>query len=177
MVPAPSIGKGGTGLAAVVATSRDDLWAVGTASAGPIGAYSEHPIVMHWSGAAWKILRLPIGFAGVSVQLDCLTARNRDDVWVGGVAATPTDSGPLIGHWDGSSWRVYRRADVGLAGLRVGDYVEAISASAADDVWAVLDNSYGVPSADGSVARTEPVILHWDGARWSRSAAAPYQQP
>jgi hypothetical protein len=177
MVPAPSIGKGGTGLASVAATSRGDLWAAGTASAGPIGAYSERPIIMRWSGSAWKILRLPAQFAGLFIQLDCLTARNPDDVWVGGVAATPKDSGPLIGHWDGSSWHVYRRADIGLAGLRVGDSVEAISAPAADDVWAVLDNSYGVPSADGSVARTEPVLLHWDGTRWSRSAAAPYQKP
>ena len=177
MVPAPSIGKGGTGLASVAATSRDDLWAVGTASAGATGAYTEHPIVMRWSGTAWEILRLPAALAGADIQLDCLTATNRDDVWVGGVAVTPKDSGPLIGHWDGSSWHVYRRADVGLAGLRVGDSVEAISAPGADDVWAVSYNSYDVPSPDGSVARTEPVILHWDGTRWSRSAAAPYQQP
>jgi hypothetical protein len=177
VVAAPSIGKVGTELAQIAVTSDGDLWAVGTASAGPIGAYSERPIVMRWSGSAWKILRLPAQFAGLFIQLDCLTARNRDDVWVGGVAATPKDSGPLIGHWDGSSWHVYRRAGVELAGLRVGDSVEAISASAADDVWAVSSNSHGVPSPDGSVARTEPVILHWDGMRWSRSSAAPYQQP
>jgi hypothetical protein len=108
----------------------------------------------------------------VDSGLACISILNAGDVWVGG------RNGPVVAHWNGSSWRVFRRKEMGFpARSRAGNSIDAISASAAGDVWTVSYNGYYVPSPDGSVARTEPVILHWDGKHWSRSAAAPYRQP
>jgi hypothetical protein len=165
-VAAPSIGKGGIGLAQIAASPDGGLWAVGGADTPP-GSWPP-AVVMRWDAKEWKILKLP---KVVDAGLTCISALGRSDVWVGG------SYGPVMAHWNGSSWRVFHRAELGLAGTRAGAFIDAVTASTADDVWAVSYNGDYVPSPDGSVAQTEPVILHWDGTRWSRSSPAPYQAP
>jgi hypothetical protein len=57
---------------------------------------------------------------------------------------------PLIEHWDGTSWSVVSSPSIGSGGLN------AVSADASNDVWAV-----GVASNGGVL------VEHWDGTSWS----------
>jgi hypothetical protein len=180
VVAAPSVLAGGTELGQIAATPQGDLWAVGSAyTRSPGAAYSERqPVVMRWSGTAWKIMRLPGRLAGGYIGFSSLVVRGRGDVWVGGNEVTPKNGEvPFVAHWDGVAWRLFHLAELGLAGVRVETDLESITAAGADDVWTAAYNGDYTQSSDGSVAQANPVILHWDGTRWSRSAAASYQQP
>jgi hypothetical protein len=180
VVAAPNILAGGTELGQIGAAPDGDLWIVGSAyTRSPGAAYLERrPVVMRWSGTAWKIMRLPGRLAGGYIGFSSLVVRGRGDVWVGGNEVTPKDGEvPFVAHWDGVAWRLFHLAELGLAGVRVETDLESITAAGADDVWTAAYNGDYTQSPDGSVAQASPVILHWDGTRWSRSAAAPYQQP
>ena len=72
---------------------------------------------------------------------------------------------------------LFHRDELGLAGTRVGDSINAISAtppttSGQSRTTATMSHHRTVRWRGRSRS-----ILHWDGTRWSRSAAAPYQQP
>ena len=75
----------------------------------------------------------------VDAGLACISTLNAGDVWVGG------RNGPVAAHWNGSAWRVFRRNEMGFPPhSRAGNSIDAISASAAGDVWAVSYNGYYV---------------------------------
>lgn len=67
----------------------------------------------------------------------------------------------LIEHWDGTEWSV-----VPMPALP-NDIreLDAITAIAADDAWAV--GSFG----ENTYTASKPLLLHWDGANWSYIAA------
>ena len=79
-------------------------------------------------------------------------ALSSDDVW----AAT----GEGVLHWDGRQWAFAK-----LPKLK-GAYIQSFAAVSPDDVWAVglfADNIGGAA----------PLILHWNGKRWSHSYGTP----
>lgn len=87
---------------------------------------------------------------------DHADATGPDDVWVAGVQNYDLEEAsgtPAVGHWNGSSWRVYV--------FPVADNISnvtGLSAAAPDDVWVTYN--------DVSTKR----IYHFDGTYWTRKA-------
>jgi hypothetical protein len=77
-------------------------------------------------------------------------ALSRNDAWA--VGSSVRDYDPIIEHWDGTNWKVV--PSVSFGGGTETD-LSSISASSADDIWAV-----------GQLT-IEPLIEHWDGTRWT----------
>lgn len=79
----------------VVAVAPNDVWAVG--SAGDPELVDERALALHWDGAAWSEAALPVG-GGRSGLLSI--DGTFDDLWAVGYH----HHGPLLLHYDGTSW-------------------------------------------------------------------------
>ncbi|MFC4586144.1 hypothetical protein [Sphaerisporangium corydalis] len=77
--------------------SPSDVWAVGGVTAS--GDSAEAPLVLHWDGAAWRRVPVPVPRG----RLDGLTALAADDVWVSGVDADHSGQ-VLFLHYDGQGF-------------------------------------------------------------------------
>ena len=165
-------------------TSPSDVWAVGAAGVGPplSGRGIPEALVDHWDGSSWRLIdtpRIPAAQFQYStgVVLNGVAAIASNNVWAVGGYATPhatpyivSWNQTLVEHWDGTQWRTVAAPD-----LTPNDELTAISAVAADDIWAVGDASYHVvegppPSPSQSPPFddvAEPFAEHWDGTAWS----------
>ncbi|HEY3130429.1 MAG TPA: hypothetical protein VGL91_13295 [Acidobacteriota bacterium] len=151
--PSPSI-SGLSELRGVAASSADDVWAVGYYEA--LNGASL-PLVEHWNGASWMILRAASPSASANV-LNGVTVISANDAWAVG---TYYDSQKgifktLIEHWDGTNWVLASSPSPGVYTFNILTGVAAVSAT---DVWAV-----GYYQATN--ASFLPIIEHWDGKRW-----------
>ncbi len=112
-----------------------------------LAAGSPAPVTAAVSAAclpAWgKVAAVNYGSAGN--QLLAVDAVAADDVWVGGVW-NASSYGPLLEHWDGSTWAV-------SAARGANGFIEGLAGAAPDDVWAVGTST--VP------------VQHWNGTAWS----------
>lgn len=160
-VPSPSP-QAQSFLNGISAASAHDIWAV--------GGFNK-TLILHWNGTRWRRVTSP---SPRTAQLLSVTAISGRDAWAAGGSAR----GTLILHWNGSTWRLVR-SPVGRRGAGLG----WISGTSAHSLWAVgaTGGLVAAPRA-GLVAGTgqpgpriaaapsaaEPVILHWNGARWRR---------
>ena len=114
------------------------------------------------AGGSWQQLPMPEGLTNLRVQ----AALSPSDVWA-------TVAGGLV-HWDGSSWQ---KTSVSWLDEDVAS-MDAMAASASDDVWAVGHKAgrlYKTPG-DGPGEHTQgqlPATMHWDGSAWSEIAVPP----
>ena len=136
----------GDTLYATAALSATNVWAVGTSST-----------IQHWDGAKWSLVphpASPVTSAGypLPVPLDDLTlfgiaALSPTNIWAVGGGGFHHCAGQLpvlIEHWDGKSWTAIPNTPGGV--------LLAVSADAANDVWAVGDGN---------------VVMHYDGKQWA----------
>ncbi|HVF99933.1 MAG TPA: hypothetical protein VND68_08855 [Chloroflexia bacterium] len=153
LVPAPDVGA----LNAVAAISGTDVWAVG---------YSKS---LHWDGTEWATVPVPEGY------WEAVAAGAPDDVWLAGWTrqmpnpATVVDT-PAIARWDGRAWRSIPLDDVSRIGPHEKGRLNAITAVAEDDVWAV-GVSIGETRQGANGFELPPfgrtLVMHWDGKTWS----------
>jgi len=142
-------------ISAVFARASNDVWAVGwygTVSTGK-------GLALHWNGKSWRIAPFPTDNLGL-VQLRSVSGAASNDVWaVGNVSYYgpygELEDGARTYHWNGSSWK---QVDFPLGGY---SYVNAVSARATDDVWAVGAGNGGCGFAYCYAT------VHWDGNAWS----------
>jgi hypothetical protein len=162
-VPSPSP-QGTSILSRISAASARDIWAVGGAN---------KTLILHWNGTRWRQVTSPS--PGPGAALNGVTVISRSDAWAAGQSAR----GTLILRWNGSTWRRARTPAVGPGTGLIG-----ISGTSAHNVWAVGATAFvDAPARAGFTAPTiggarlarpaaapgtEPVILHWNGARWQR---------
>jgi hypothetical protein len=146
VVPSPDMGP----LYAVVAMAADHLWAVGTMGTHP----NLQTLIMHWDGMQWDMMPSPNVGAFDNI-LYGVTTISEDDAWaVGQYYNEGADQfQTLTLHWRGADWVAVPSPNTGTAENKLN----AVSASSANDVWAV--GTY--------LAGTEMVIMHWDGLNWS----------
>jgi hypothetical protein len=138
----------------VDASASGNVWAVGNwydATANG-GAGGQRALAMQWNGTSWAEhdgsgAFYWLGFNAVSVL-------SASDVWAAGVASTDGSlGGPLVEHWNGSSWSQSFFPASGLDGARLYD-IYAVSST---NVWAV-----------GSDATNQGLIEHFNGTSWAR---------
>jgi hypothetical protein len=140
-VESPNPGKYRNRLNGVSADSSTDAWAVGLSNFRN-GAYS---IMLHWNGTAWSRVKIPRS------SLSGVSADSATDAWA---------VGDDILHWDGTGWSKVKNPNPGRGNALLG-----VSATSPTDAWAVGGYRKATTHAD------ETLILHWNGARWSRVAS------
>lgn len=141
-------------LDAVTGTSRHDVWAVGSCSAGG----RQVTLVEHWDGTQWSRVPSPNPTRGAAqgVTLNSAVALDSDDVWaVGTGSQSYRVTTPVIERWDGAAWHIVH--GVNLPQLH-GVELTGVSASSPTDVWAVGDSVY--PSST--------FVERWNGSSWAR---------
>jgi hypothetical protein len=141
VVPSPNDGSGDNSLTGVTALSPNDVWAVGSSSAG---------LIEHWDGSQWSIVSQP----NLASSFTGITAISASNIWAVGYTAIQDNPQMLIEHWDGIQWSVVSSPNPG--GMNKYFAVAAISAR---NIWAV--GFY----ANGGVSQT--LTEHWDGTQWS----------
>jgi hypothetical protein len=121
-----------------------------------VGAISSSPLIEHWNGRRWAVVRAP-DVRGALVDVAAVSTR---DAWAVGWRAS---GDLLVLHWNGQSWSqvelpaAVRRSQgwpAELAPARVEVPELAVAAVSSDAVW--------IAGGDRSGAR----IAHWNGSRW-----------
>src|SRR5438309_1627762 len=88
-------------------------------------------------------------------SLFAVAALSSSDVWAAGIFSDPSSGQrTLAEHWNGQQWSIIPTAP-GSSGT---DYLLGISASSADDVWAVGNIDTGGP--------THTLAERWNGSQW-----------
>jgi hypothetical protein len=129
-------------LSTVGASSPGDVWAFGEGMDGPAFGH-------HWDGTTWQTTTF-----STEARIRETAVIAPDDAWIAGLEWTGTGDEPLVEHYDGDQWTRTPLPD------GVQD-VNAISATSAGDVWAIVDVGNGMPTT-----------LYWSGAAW-RTARLP----
>ncbi len=167
-VPSPNSQLALNILNGVAAVSPDSVWAVGydTDSSPSPGTFpaGTHTLIEHWNGSQWSIVPSPDPGLTLDI-LNGVTAVSSNDVWAIGYFSsspinpnTPASIHALIEHWNGTQWSVVPSPGTGT----IQNMLNAVAAISASDIWAAgafccIDNQPGA----------QPLIEHWNGARWS----------
>ncbi len=153
--PSPTIGSDSNVLLGLAAPSSNDVWAAGYyLNASGVA----QTLIEHWNGSAWTVSASPNSGLGANT-LNAVAARAANDAWA--VGTTTSANGvpqALIEHWNGSIWTVVSAPNGGPG----PNTLQAISARAADDAWAVGNFANGT-------ALAQTLILHWNGNAWAVS--------
>jgi hypothetical protein len=110
------------------------------------------------AAGSWGAVPIPDPTAQFTT-LKSVDSRTDGDAWAVGDTSPPTGGGfrPVALHWTGGAWRA-----TAVPAQGKGTTLWGVSASRADDVWAV--GSFFVPGYNG---RQQSTALHWDGAAWT----------
>ena len=157
----------GTSWKQIRGPSENSGWLYGVAAASPanawaVGTYGSPPrtLILHWNGRIWTKIATPHPGSSGS-ELYAVTAVSGDDVWaVGNALLANSTYQPLILHWNGHTWKTTRTPRTDTLGTRLS----GVAAAGRSDVWAV--GQYDNPNDFNN-----PLIFHWNGDAWSRSAA------
>ncbi len=132
-------------LNAVYALASNDAWAVGNRGGGGGGACTNNRArIVHWNGAAWSCVASP-----TASHLYALDMISSTDGWaVGQRLGAGTNAWNLV-RWNGTTWSAVA---VNTPGTGAQD-LYAIDCVTTNDCWTT-----------GNAG----IVLHWDGAAWSR---------
>jgi hypothetical protein len=134
-------------LTALAASGPDDVWAVGT-GAGP----SFPAVIEHYDGSAWTTSATLPG-----ISLGSVSSASPSVAWAVGTSSDGNATATV--EWNGSAWKVVPSPNPGSQ----PDGLTAVSALAANDVWAVgSDVDFG-----SGVGERQPMAMHWDGTAWT----------
>ncbi len=151
--PAPAGAPKNGGLGSVYALSDTNVWAVG--SYLDADALSQ-PLVEHWNGTAWSVVKTPDLGADEAALTD-VTALSSSAVWAVGFRDTLT----LVERWDGAKWSV---VDSPTPGAHHNANLSGITAIRAGDLWAA-----------GAYVTDQPslgtLVEHWNGSKWTVSSS------
>jgi hypothetical protein len=167
-------------LGSVDALAAEDAWAVGVKRLGERLSDGFGPLVEHWDGSRWSLVPTPALQPSVPgdipyARLDAVAASGSSDVWAVGetsITAPAAVSDTLVEHWNGSRWTVAATPDVAAPRGLAFDHLFTVAVVSSTDVWAA--GSYGSTDAMGGRG-DHPLVLHWDGIRWTVTATSPPQ--
>jgi hypothetical protein len=119
---------------------------------------------------------VPLPADASSAQFAGISATGPADVWaVGGVRRSGGDR-TLVEHFDGHAWTIAASADLPpeQPGGFAADHLNAVTALAPDDVWAVGARV----DPNGLTVDDLTLTEHWDGTRWTIvPSPSPFVQP
>lgn len=145
---------------AVDAVGPNDVWAAGGKRVqGPDGFMGTHIFVARYDGSDWTVMNTPLTAGGSGAHVQDIEVVSENDIWFFGDFITSTGWPALAMHWDGSAFTVFPTPFP--SGGTPGWGLEAGSAIASDDIWAVGGGSDGDYTNKG-------YIIHWDGSSWTR---------
>jgi hypothetical protein len=161
-------------LAGIAATSARDVWAVGTTGSNfltarhglarmPLpraaAAQTEQTLILHWNGKTWT--HVPSPSPGRLDELTAVGANSPSSAWAVGMGISSEGrQQTLTLHWNGKAWT--RAASPTPGGTGTGDDLAGVTVSSPENAWAV--------GTTLSAAPPQPIILHWNGARWTTVA-------
>lgn len=163
---APNPDGSGT-LTAIAAVSATDAWALGSSgyrTSAPSAQWF-NALAEHWDGSSWQQVAMPTPSGASEVQLYGAAVVSASDIWAVGSWGDfgPGDGPvPLIEHWNGTVWSIVPSPVLPIPRANQGAQLYSVTAVSASDVWAV---GYIGVATHGSL------ILHWNGARWTRVPA------
>jgi len=148
LVPSPSDPNYANALYAVAAPAPDDVWSVGS-----------NGLILHWDGTTWTSQNGPGDYLDAFAGMAALAPNN---IWVVGYRGDPHDSltKTRILHWDGTAWAIIVSPNVGT--YSTVNRLLAVSARAANDIWAV-----GYYSNVRDIGAGQVLTMHWDGTAWT----------
>src|SRR5437773_1708168 len=155
VVPSPSPGTTGNGLASVNAVSPSNIWAVGAFSASAV----DQTLILHWDGTSWAQVPSPSPGSSFS-ELAAVRAVSASDAWAVGDYSSAAGGGnkTLILHWNGTTW-----AHVPSPNPATFNNLTGVTATSASSAWAV--GKFGTSLGD------QGLILRWNGTAWKQVSA------
>ncbi len=159
-VPTPNVVRFDEKLNAVSAAAANDVWAVG--STNRTGFATTDPLAAHWDGTNWTIVPTPATTGGAKSILFGVANLSGGNAWAVGRSKA---NRALVEHWTGSAWTIIPTPDpVAPAGSTFsGSTLTAVSARAANDIWAV-----GYSTAlKGTNSNSFTLTMHWNGSAWT----------
>jgi hypothetical protein len=143
-------------LNAVRTVGDSETWAVGTVGGATL--------TERWNGHAFTAVKSP-SRAGRANDLTGVDGASPSDVWAVGHAdgGDGLGSSSLIEHWDGQAWKIDNSPSTRPANTR--NDLTGVAALTATDSWAV-------GAEERPRGRPGPIVLHWTGKEWTRSANA-----
>jgi len=143
IVPSPNVAGNSNVLEAISVVSANDIWAVGYSSDS---SFNNHPLTIHWNGAAWSIVPSPSVNDDILFAVDAVAS---NDIWA--VGRSFQEAKTLTIHWDGSNWSIVPSPN------GIGDNILfGVAGLSTNDVWAV-----------GNAGSLATLAIHWDGSSWS----------
>jgi hypothetical protein len=144
VVPTPNENSNSE-LFAASASSPNDIWAVGQST-------------IHFDGIRWTAFPAPMIKGDNNSFLQGVVAISPTLAWAAGSVADRAHSGQVIEQWNGTRWSLF-------PGPRFGKkdqaHVFAMTASSANDVWAIgslVNRGNGLVSS---------LFEHWNGTAWT----------
>jgi len=151
VVPAPQAGTEDNDLWAVTALSATNVWAVGNEN---VGRFTFRPLVQHWNGRAWTLVRVPSPpLTGTGASLFGVAAASPRDIWAVGGYDTGTRFQPLVEHFNGDRWTIIPAPVAGSAVLN------RVSLLPSGTGWAV--------GSRGAGPHARALIERFDGRHWT----------
>jgi hypothetical protein len=152
------IGGGISEVAGIGCASPAMCWAVGSFS-GPSGSVLNQ--VLRWNGRTWSVAATPDPGGTVS-ELDGVSCPSATSCWAVGDYHTGRTTLNQVLHWNGRKWSLATAPSLATASGDTNRLTD-IRCTSPSSCWAVGD------SARGSAELNQ--ILHWNGRRWSQTAA------
>lgn len=163
VVDSPNRNNTGNILFGISGTSPTDMWSVGAATAPGIPIKT---LVMHFDGAAWKLVKSPnpLKFGDLSQNvLMAVQAVSPKNVTSVGYLLDSSQQRELtmIQHWNGSKWKVVPSPNVDE---RAGSFntFRSVTALSEKDMYAV-----GFFANGNTGGQQETLVEHFDGSAWT----------
>src|SRR5262249_41005892 len=132
-------------LRSVSGWGSNGVWAV-----GEVSGVNYRTLIVHWDDCQWTIVPSPNASAG-SNRLSGVVALSPDNAWAVGdyryLYPTPgIGTRTLVEHWDGSQWSIVPSPNSSHDGATHANYLTALTASGAMNLWAAGESYDGVPT-------------------------------
>lgn len=121
--------------------------------------------LLHYQGGVWTPTPLSFDPSG-DLILWGIATNSPDDCWIDGYAGG-VGNDFAVAHYHQGKWTTWTDQQLGVS----APALYAIVAPAPDDVW--VAGSYGYQDANGD--HNGPLVMHYDGAHWTRAPVGDYQ--
>jgi len=158
--PNPGTGTTSDSLNAITVISKNDAWAVGDVINANKVYWST--LILHWNGKSWKTVPSPNpGGPFATNALTAISAVSATNIWAAGYFIYGKYQTAIL-HWTGTKWKTVPTPN--KAGASNGSSLYAIAATSRSLAWA---SGYAC-----STSACLPVLLRWNGKKWSLTASA-----